>query len=127
MTRAEAEAFIKELKKKGDGYTEERLKELHEQHIKYYSPEELKELYKEYEKIKEKRGYRTFDIYLDRRERFVYTARDVAGCTLETPSYKVCEDCIYSYKDNKKTCMKYQDYKPDSVILDKGCPNKLTK
>lgn len=51
--------------------------------------------------------------------KFIYTAEDVKGCTLQSPDYSQCLDCVYNYDDKPLKCLIYEDIKPSAVLFDK--------
>lgn len=52
--------------------------------------------------------------------KFVYTKEDVKGCSLISPDYSQCVDCMLNFEDEPLRCLAFQNpYKPGRIIHDK--------
>lgn len=62
------------------------------------------------------------------KEKFSYTEKDAAGCTLSRPDFSQCKDCMFNNEDAPHTCLIYKTFKPAAVIYDgKPCNKKRTE
>lgn len=62
------------------------------------------------------------------QDKFNYTAKDVAGCTIQPADFSQCKDCLFNNEDAPHTCLIYKKFKPSTVIYDgKPCSKKRTE
>lgn len=62
------------------------------------------------------------------KSKFIYTEDDIRGCTVQTPDFNECKECLFNNEDTPIRCLVFKQMKPSSVIYDrKPCDKKRTE
>ena len=78
------------------------------------------------------RDEKTLDILqsqmVSNKDKFSYSEKDAAGCSVQSADFSQCEDCLFNNESAPHTCLFYKTFKPSDVIYDGNqCAKKRTE